>query len=114
MVSTTIVTAVTTAGDLVRFTTANGPFAILEVPIDPTMVMFEWRVNYDGEITTYVYGMDPEIIRDDTGSYHVDIDTTFLVGSGGASITGEFVGSGIAQAVGSALINVDDAPIPFS
>lgn len=104
----------TSAGDLIRFTTAIGPFAIGGVAIDPTVVLFGWRVNLDGEETVWTYGIDPEVVRDAMGVYHVDIDTTPYVGLGGVTITGEFIGEGVGQAVGWAKVDVSDVPIPFS
>lgn len=58
-------------GDVVRcsatFTNAAG------TPIDPTAVIFKFKTPASA-ITTYTYGVDAELVKDDTGDYHVDID----------------------------------------
>jgi hypothetical protein len=49
------------------FTDDNGDAA------DPTAVIFKLQ-DPDGEITTYTYGTDDEVVRDGVGAYHIDID----------------------------------------
>lgn len=39
---------------------------------DPTVVTFAWRIA-DGTTTTFLYGTDAELVKDDTGDYHVDL-----------------------------------------
>jgi hypothetical protein len=39
---------------------------------DPTAVTFAWRIG-DGTVTTYTNGVDAELVKDDTGDYHVDL-----------------------------------------
>ena len=39
---------------------------------DPSEVKVSVR-NPSGTVTTYVYGTDPEVIKDDTGTYHMDV-----------------------------------------
>lgn len=41
--------------------------------IDPTTVRFRYRRDA-GAITTLVYGTDPEVVKDGTGRYHVELD----------------------------------------
>lgn len=41
--------------------------------IDPTAVIFKFK-NPAGTITTYTYGVDPELVKEETGVYHVDLD----------------------------------------
>jgi len=57
-------------GDLVRvsvtFTDAD------DAPADPTAVTFQFTDPSD-ETTTYTYGVDDELVKDDTGDYHVDV-----------------------------------------
>ncbi len=58
-------------GDLVRvsgaFRNAAGTL------IDPSTVGFEFR-KPDGTITSYVYPTHAQLVKDATGTYHVDID----------------------------------------
>lgn len=58
-------------GDLVRcsavWTDADGNY------LDPTVVKFRFK-SPDGTTTTYTHGVDAELVRDDTGRYHVDVD----------------------------------------
>jgi len=59
-------------GDAIRVTsTYVDPFNS-DTPIDPEDVMFSVR-SPCGAVTTYVYGTDTEVVRTDTGVYHVDI-----------------------------------------
>lgn len=57
-------------GDLVRvagvFTDADG------VAIDPATVAFKLK-KPDRSITTYLYGIDLQLVKDSTGNYRVDI-----------------------------------------
>ena len=41
--------------------------------IDPTDVYCQVR-DPSGNITTYEYGVDAALVKDDTGEYHVDVD----------------------------------------
>jgi hypothetical protein len=58
-------------GDLVRlsgaFTDAN------DAAIDPGVVIFKYK-NPSGTTTTKTYVTDPEVVKDSTGNYHIDID----------------------------------------
>ena len=58
-------------GDLVRcaaaFTNTAG------TAIDPTAVLFKVK-DPSGNITTYTYLTDAELVKDSTGNYHVDVD----------------------------------------
>ena len=58
-------------GDLVRvsstFTDENGS------PADPAAVFCEVR-DPSENVSTYEYGQDAALVRDDTGDYHLDID----------------------------------------
>lgn len=58
----------------------------------------------DATITTYVYGTDPEVVRESTGIYHILIDTTDEPG------TWQFVwnSSGTLQAAGQTQFTVVD------
>lgn len=59
-------------GDLVRVT---GKFRdpTTDAPLDPTTVRFKFT-KPSGPITTYVLGTDPQLVKDATGDYHVDVD----------------------------------------
>lgn len=58
-------------GDLVRcsaaFTDIDGNY------VDPSKVLFRFK-DPAGTTTTYTYGADAELVKDDTGRYHVDVD----------------------------------------
>lgn len=60
-------------GDLIRcsgvFTNAAG------TAIDPDAVLFQFRTP-QGDITSYTYLTDAELVRDSLGNFHVDIDAT--------------------------------------
>ena len=45
--------------------------------LDPDNLKFKYK-DLEGVETVYVYGTDPELVRDDEGKFHVDvpIDTT--------------------------------------
>jgi len=58
-------------GDMARVTT-NPPFSIAGSPADPTAVSLIWRKR-GGPPTTWVYGVDAEVVKDGTGVYHADI-----------------------------------------
>ena len=58
-------------GDVVRCSATFSNSA--GVSIDPTAILFKFKTPA-GATTTYTYGMDSELVRDDTGDYHVDID----------------------------------------
>jgi hypothetical protein len=62
-------------GDLVRVDTGEDGFRdeLLGGALDPDTVNLTIRAP-DGTITNYVYGTDAEIVRDDLGKYHADID----------------------------------------
>ena len=66
--------------------------------IDPTAVSFKIK-DPNGNITTYVFGTDAELVRDSLGKYHVDvspgIDGTWQyryesTGTGQAAEEGQF------------------------
>ena len=45
------------------------------VNVDPTAVIFKF-MNPAGTITTYTYGVDAALVKEETGVYHVDIDAS--------------------------------------
>ena len=47
--------------------------------VDPATVSFEYRVG-SGSVTTYVYGTNNQLVKDSTGNYHVDLDTSSASG----------------------------------
>ena len=60
-------------GDLIRssvtFTNSAGESA------DPTTITFKFKID-DETVTTYLYLTDAELVKDDTGDFHVDISPT--------------------------------------
>lgn len=61
-------------GDLVRVYTET-PFtnADTDAAIDPDVVKVSVR-DPAGDVTTYVYGTDDEVVRNGTGDYEMNID----------------------------------------
>jgi hypothetical protein len=59
---------------------------------DPGTVRFLWRSG--AGTTTYTYGVDSQLVKDSTGNYHVDIDTTSLT----TSVVFRWEGTGSNQA----------------
>jgi len=99
-------------GDLVRcsaaFTTLAG------VAIDPTALVFKFT-NPAGTTTTYTYGTDPQVIRDSTGNYQVDLSVSTAglwlywfeaTGTAQAVEEGSFYVDAKAGATSTALITV--------
>lgn len=82
-------------GDLVRI---SATFTTDGVPIDPSAVIFKYKTPA-GEITTKIYGTDPEVIKDGTGQYHIDVSVeedglwsyrVYSTGTGQAAAESEF------------------------
>lgn len=60
-------------GDLVR---CIGTFKDLDgAALDPTSVTFKLE-NPSGAVTTYVYGIDAQLVKTATGIYRVDVDAS--------------------------------------
>lgn len=91
----------TIAGNPVTFTTADSPFASAGVPTDPTKVVAVWAVrDANGVLVAggqYTYGVDGQLVRDGTGIYHVQFDTTPW---GGCILSLMFASEGLCQARG--------------
>ena len=50
---------------------------LLSVAVDPDDVYFQWRRPDTKIISTYHYGVDPELVRDSIGNYHADVTLDF-------------------------------------
>lgn len=61
-------------GDRVRLT-ARFTDAITGLLSDPTVITLRTRPPV-GATTTYTYGLDTKIVKDDVGVYHADVDVT--------------------------------------
>lgn len=87
-------------GDVVRCSATFSNSA--GVSIDPAAVLFDFK-TLAGATTTYTYGTDSELIKDDTGDYHVDL---------GANEEGvwywRFYSTGTGQAAAEARFHVCD------
>lgn len=59
-------------GDKIEVT-ASFSSRISGAPVDPATVTCKVK-NPAGTITTYVYGTDPEVVRDSQGNFHCKID----------------------------------------
>ena len=58
-------------GDLIR---CSAIFTDLDdAAIDPTTVLFS-VTDPSGNTDNYTYGVDAELVKDDTGEYHVNVD----------------------------------------
>ncbi len=66
---------------------------------DPTTVQVRYRLSPSGSVVTKTYPADP-IVKETTGIYHYDIDTTGSVAVGRVQQTAEWNGSGNVQAIG--------------
>ena len=79
-------------GDLVRvsatFTDVGTGLAA-----DPTSVFFDWVEESDGTVTQLIYGTDADLVKDSTGNYHVDINTSTI----GGIVTWRFYSTGTDQ-----------------
>jgi hypothetical protein len=89
----------TIAGNPVTFTTADEPFSAGGEPTDPTTVVAVWSVkDADGNLVAsgqYAYLVNNELVRDNTGVYHVTFDTTAW---GGCILEVLFASEGVCQA----------------
>ena len=63
-------------GDVVRVSTTPGFKNALGALVDPTTVRLLWRVHSNGTLTTWVYGVNAEIVRDSVGLFRADIPVT--------------------------------------
>lgn len=85
------------SGSLVRttaaFTNAAGQAA------DPTTITLKYRSGA-GSTTTVTYPTAP-IIKDSTGNYHADLDTTGWAGPDPLLWLTEWIGTGTVQAIAS-------------
>lgn len=52
----------------------SATFAVSGTPTDPTTVTFKLR-KPDGSITTYLYGVDAQLVKSSAGVYYVDWTT---------------------------------------
>ncbi|MFZ0324739.1 MAG: hypothetical protein WAN48_11480 [Actinomycetes bacterium] len=59
-------------GDVVRVSTSPGFKNAAGALADPTTVSLLWRVA-GGTTTTWVYGVDSQIVKDSVGLFHADI-----------------------------------------
>lgn len=60
-----------TRGQNVRCTVAFKEVATQNY-VDPATVLF-LALNPNGGLTTYTYGVDPQLIKDSAGHYHADV-----------------------------------------
>lgn len=49
-------------------------FTVNDVATDPTAVVCKIK-DPGGNVTTFTYGVDAEVVKDSTGVYHVDVTT---------------------------------------
>lgn len=83
------------SGTLVRttatFTNIAGAAA------DPTTITLKYQTGA-GAVTTAVYPAAP-VVKDSTGVYHADLDTTGWAGAGPVTQVAEWIGTGAVQAI---------------
>lgn len=60
-------------GDAVRVSTSTEFTNASSVAFDPDVVRGKFK-DPSGNVTTYVYGTDTELVKDATGEYHFDIN----------------------------------------
>jgi hypothetical protein len=67
------------AGTVVRFYTSTPFTTVAGSPADPDEVIFAYRVG-NGPVTQFKYAGassgEAVVVKDSTGTYHIDIDTT--------------------------------------
>ena len=59
-------------GDVIRCT---GTITASGTAVDPGTVAAKWRIDPGGSVTSYVNGVDAELVKSATGIYYFDIDT---------------------------------------
>lgn len=84
------------SGSLVR--TSASFTDVAGVAADPTTVTLKYKKDA-GATTTVVYPSAP-IIKDSTGHYHADLDTTGWAGPGNQLWETEWIGTGAVIAIG--------------
>ncbi len=89
-------------GTLVRMSAA---FTVGGVDTNPTTLVYKLK-NPAGDVTTYTYGVDVQLVKDGgDGHYHVDYTT---LSAGLHSY--RFVGTGAAAVAGEKQFQVDASP----
>lgn len=83
-------------GDLVR---VSGAFTNnAGAAMDPTIVTVKIKHEAD-DASTYVYGTNPEVIKDSVGNYHVDVNAnakgTWFYRWAGSGTVGQSAGEGL-------------------
>ncbi len=84
-------------GEVVQIATL---FATDGVAVDPAVVKFSYKPVALGTATTLTYGTDAALVKDSTGNYHVNLDTTsyggqwqwrfFSTGTSQSAVAGSF------------------------
>lgn len=87
-----------TSGSLVRTLVAFANSA--GTAADPSTITLKYRPGPAGAVTTVVYPTAP-IIKDSTGNYHADLDTTGWEGTGPLTWQIQWTGTGSLQAIGT-------------
>ena len=77
-------------------------------PADPTTVTVKYKNSGTGTLTSKVYGVDAEVVKDDTGDYHIDIDVA------AAGIWHyKFIGTGAVVAVEEGYFKVKESNVVY-
>ena len=84
--------------------TMSSEFKVSAADTDPTAVTFELE-EPNGKVTTYVYGVDYQLVKDSTGKYHVDWLTTRA-----GTHTYRFAGTTACQAANEGQFVVPESP----
>lgn len=100
----TLVRVATYAGDIISpvggFRDDTGTLA------DPTTITLKYRPGVSASVVTVIYPA-AQIVRDDAGLYHADLDTT---GAQSDTWTYEWIGTGNVQAIADNTFQVQAAP----
>lgn len=86
----------------VAFTNASGSAA------DPTTVKLKIRPK-GGTERTFVHGTDAELVKDSTGSYHLDYTVPNIAPDRGMNFYYTWIGTGTVAVVKSGTFNVSDS-----
>lgn len=99
-------------GDLVRVdnqdSTYDGFVDSSSTNVDPTGVTFRYKWTDDSAYTELVYGTDAALVKESTGKYHVDMDTT---GKAGQYCHYKWLGTGTGQASARGQFYVEDTDL---
>ena len=101
-----------TAGTILTFSNTFTT-VIGGAPVDPGEVTFAYRIENASPVYFY-YEVTLDIVRDSTGVYHIDLDTTGFAGVGQVVLmTAIFAGTSPGQASDEMTVAIKGSSIPL-